>query len=250
MPSHLHIPRHRHVVQDLAPHGWTDATGAVLISPAIGAAGRAPTFTLTLAHLTTGSCLHLPDGDNRQRFLYVRSGALEVNGETLPADHFAYLPVDRAATVTCTTCTDPTDVLVFEQPWEPAAGLTPPTALLTGNALDAPAQPFMGDPHARLAPLLPATPDFDLAVNRFTFDPGTTLPFSEMHHNDHGLYMLAGQGVYRLGDGPDERWYDVAEDDCLWMAPFCPQWFAATADKDDRGPATYLYCKNVNRRAR
>ena len=60
-------------------------------------------------------------------------------------------------------------------------------------------------------------------MNVFTFQPGATLPLVEVHVMEHGLLMLEGQGVYRLGDS----WYPVREDDVIWMAPVCPQWFVA-----------------------
>ena len=80
---------------------------------------------------------------------------------------------------------------------------------------------------------------FDLAVNVFRFKPGATLPFVEAHFMEHGLLMLEGQGVYRLG----ESWYPVRAGDVIWMAPFCPQWFVAMGTT----PAAYLYYKDVNR---
>ena len=82
-------------------------------------------------------------------------------------------------------------------------------------------------------------PAFDMAVNIFTYRPGATLPFVEHHIMEHGLLMLAGQGVYRL----ENEWYPVREGDVIWMAPYCPQWFVAMGDS----PASYLYYKNVNR---
>ena len=100
-------------------------------------------------------------------------------------------------------------------------------------------QPFLGDPDARLSVLLPDEPAFDLAVNVFSFKPGATLPFVEVHVMEHGLLMLEGQGVYRLG----EAWYPVRAGDLIWMAPFCPQWFVAMG----KAPAAYLYYKDVNR---
>ena len=92
---------------------------------------------------------------------------------------------------------------------------------------------------ARLHVLLPDTPSFDLAVNVFRFRPGATLPMVEVHVMEHGLLMLEGQGVYRLGDD----WYPVRAGDVIWMAPFCPQWFVAMGKE----PAAYLYYKDVNR---
>ncbi len=45
----------------------------------------------------------------------------------------------------------------------------------------------------------------------------------EIHVMEHGLLMLEGGGIYRLGD----RWYPVTAGDFIWMAPYCPQWFGA-----------------------
>ena len=53
------------------------------------------------------------------------------------------------------------------------------------------------------------------------------------------LVMLAGGGIYRLG----EKWYPVTEGDFIWMAPYCPQWFGALG----KTPAKYLIYKNWNR---
>jgi (S)-ureidoglycine aminohydrolase len=78
-----------------------------------------------------------------------------------------------------------------------------------------------------------------MAVNIFTYRPGATLPFVETHIMEHGLLMLSGMGVYRLGDD----WHPVRAGDVIWMAPYCPQWFVAMGDE----PASYLYYKNINR---
>ena len=72
-----------------------------------------------------------------------------------------------------------------------------------------------------------------------TYQPGATLPMVEIHVMEHGLLMLAGGGIYRLG----ERWYPVAEGDFIWMAPYCPQWFGALG----KTPAKYLIYKDCNR---
>jgi (S)-ureidoglycine aminohydrolase len=100
-------------------------------------------------------------------------------------------------------------------------------------------QPYLGDEDALLKILLPDHPSFDMAVNLFTYQPGACLPFVETHIMEHGLLMLDGQGIYRLED----RWYPVTAGDCIWMAPYCPQWFTAMG----KSPARYLYYKDVNR---
>ncbi len=62
----------------------------------------------------------------------------------------------------------------------------------------------------------------------------------EIHVMEHGLLMLEGGGIYRLG----ESWYPVGAGDFIWMAPYCPQWFGALG----KTPARYLIYKDWNRR--
>jgi len=90
-----------------------------------------------------------------------------------------------------------------------------------------------------LKKLLPDTPDYDLAMNIFTFQPGSSLPVTETHVMEHGLYLLQGRGDYYLGD----TWSEVQAGDFIWMGPYCPQGFLATGSE----PARYIYYKNVNR---
>jgi len=84
-----------------------------------------------------------------------------------------------------------------------------------------------------------ADASFDFAVNVMNFEPGATLPMVEIHFMEHGLLMLAGGGIYRLG----EQWYSVKAGDFIWMAPHCPQWFGALG----KTPAKYLIYKDWNR---
>ncbi|MEM9915181.1 MAG: (S)-ureidoglycine aminohydrolase [Planctomycetota bacterium] len=238
MADHAVIAPDGHVVAPL--FGWTDTQGVVLISPSMGSAPRQPRFTQTLVHLTEASATAgaLP---GVQRFVYVLSGRVSVDRRELGVDDYAWLPPDVPHDL---RGVEAGQLLMFEQPYEMLDREPAPDAFF-GHALDRPAEPFMGDEHARLAHLLPdeTDPRFDFAVNRFTFDPGTPLPFVETHHNEHGLYLQHGQGVYRLGTGPTETWNPVVAGDAIWMAAYCPQWFVATGD----APATYLYSKNVNR---
>lgn len=133
-----------------------------------------------------------------------------------------------------------TRVTLFQKKFVPLTGAPTPHAII-GDTAKVKGQPFLGDPDARLQVLLPDVPGFDLAMNIFTYQPGATLPFVETHVMEHGLLMLAGQGVYRL----EESWYPVTAGDAIWMAPYCAQWFVAMG----KTPASYLYYKDVNRAA-
>jgi len=101
------------------------------------------------------------------------------------------------------------------------------------------AKPLGGDPDLEVRCLLPDNEAFDFAVNTMTYQPGAALAMVEVHVMEHGLVMLEGGGIYRLGD----KWYPVTEGDFIWMAPYCPQWFGALGKK----PAKYLIYKDWNR---
>ena len=54
--------------------------------------------------------------------------------------------------------------------------------------------------------LIPDDRAFDFRVNTMTYQPGAALPVVEIHVMEHGLLMLEGGGIYRLGT----EWYPVA----------------------------------------
>ena len=58
----------------------------------------------------------------------------------------------------------------------------------------------MGDDALRVRSLMPDGPPYDFAVNTMTYDPGASLSMVEVHVMEHGLLMLEGGGIYRLGD--------------------------------------------------
>jgi (S)-ureidoglycine aminohydrolase len=113
--------------------------------------------------------------------------------------------------------------------------------MLFGDIDRATPQPLMGDPDVQVRPLIPDSTQFDFAVNSMTFEPGASLPMVEMHVMEHGLLMVAGGGIYRLGD----CWHSVAAGDFIYMAPYCPQWFCAVG----KTPAHYIIYKDWNRYA-
>jgi (S)-ureidoglycine aminohydrolase len=213
--------------------GWTNVTIHLNISPAVGAKFAQYQFTYTTAGLGTGATGDL------EWAVYVLDGALSLtlNAEKheLKAGSFVYIPPKSAYTFSATA---PAKMLVFEKRYEPLSNVAVPGALV-GHASTVEGQPFLGDPDARLQVLFPDHLGFDLAMNIFVYQPGATLPFVETHIMEHGLLMLKGQGVYRLGGD----YHLVQEGDVIWMAPYCPQWFVAMG----KTPASYLYYKNVNR---
>jgi (S)-ureidoglycine aminohydrolase len=214
--------------------GWERTEGVILISPRMGAR-----FTQYLAIMDAGATAEPPSA-GRERVIFVLEGEVECRpgrspDRVLTTGGFAYLP---PAADLVLQARKPSRLNVFEKVYVALAGVAPP-AWRAGQEQEFTGQPFLGDPDARLKTLLPDERSFDLAVNVFTFRPGTALPFVEVHVMEHGLLMLDGSGIYRLG----ESWYPVRQGDVIWMAPYCPQWFVAMGKE----PARYLYYKDINR---
>ena len=223
-------------VKSVVP-GITGAATIILINEAMGAK-----FAQLLVTFETGGSASLPANEVETVGYFETGGGLVTIGsekKKVAAGAFFFAPAGEAWSITAPK--PGTRVTLFQKKFVALAGVAAPKGII-GDAAKVPGQPFLGDPDARLQVLLPDGPAFDLAVNIFTYQPGATLPFVETHVMEHGLLMLAGQGVYRLEDA----WYPVAAGDVIWMAPFCPQWFVAMG----KTPASYLYYKDVNRAAR
>jgi len=213
---------------------WDKTRGVILIAPQMGAR-----FTQFLALMEAGGTA-APAAPGVERVLFVLDGSIVIRPprakeHVLTTGGYVYVPPDAELPLRAQSAVR---LNVFEKRYVALSRVKPPR-LTIGREEDVEGLPFHGDPDARLQTLLPDDPAFDLAVNVFTYQPGAALPQVEVHVMEHGLLMLDGQGIYRLGDA----WYPVRQGDVIWMAPFCPQWFVAMG----KTPARYLYYKDVNR---
>jgi len=208
-----------------------NASAIVHIGPALGAA-----FTEYTAEFK-------PKGElgntSAQRFIYVMEGAvmLEAKGKRheLGARGYAYLPEDLSHKI---IAKEKSRVAVVEKHYE-QIDKGQPRGLIVSSEDAISSQALDGDSDLQVKCLLPDEPPFDFAVNTMVYQPGAALSMVEMHVMEHGLIMLEGGGIYRLGDS----WYPVTAGDFIWMGPWCPQWFGAIG----KIPAKYLIYKNWNR---
>jgi (S)-ureidoglycine aminohydrolase len=198
--------------------GMEKCTAIVHAAPALGAR-----FTQYTAEFEAGGRL---GPCALQRFVYVLEGETSIGGPGC----YAYDPGDVSAT-------GPARATVIEKEYVTALAARPTS--LTGKEADVKPRPLGDDPDLEVRVLIPEDPAFDFAVNTMTFQPGAALPMVEIHVMEHGLVMLQGGGIYRLGD----HWYPVTAGDFIWMAPYCPQWFGAIGKQ----PAKYLIYKDWNR---
>ncbi len=197
---------------------------------------RGARFTQMTAEFAAGGTL---GPTPEQRFLYVLEGELEIEAagkkHTFAPGGFAYLPKSAPHSVRALTASR---AALIEKPYEQKSGASTPEIVIGSEAQIA-AAPLMGDESLRVRALMPDGPAYDFAVNTMTYDPGAALSMVEIHVMEHGLLMLEGGGIYRLGDA----WYPVEAGDFIWMAPYCPQWFGALGKR----PAKYLIYKDWRR---
>jgi (S)-ureidoglycine aminohydrolase len=213
--------------------GLTKGLAIVHVAPAAGAA-----FTQMTIELEPGGTL--AEGPT-QRLLYVLEGKLTLAVESqrklhkLAPGSYAYIPTEHPHTLTALTAAR---IAVIDKPYLPLEGQPNPDFLI-GREQDLPATALNNDPDLLVRSLLPASLAFDFACNTMTYAPGAALSQVEIHYMEHGLLMLQGGGIYRLGD----NWYPTTAGDFIWMAPYCPQWFGALG----KHPAKYLIYKDFNR---
>ena len=204
----------------------------------VASAGGARFAQYTVEFEAGGQFAPSDDGVVAQRFLYVLGGELTVGADRLGAGDFAYLPPGDTSVIASTGASR---AAVIEKAYQPLAG-TPPQGRFVGRESTTPATHMNDDPWLEVRGLVPDTAACDFRVNTMTYQPGASLPAVESHVMEHGLLMLEGGGIYRLGDG----WYPVAAGDFIWMAPYCPQWFGALG----KTAAKYLIYKDWARHAR
>jgi (S)-ureidoglycine aminohydrolase len=211
--------------------GMKACSAIVHVSPALGA-----NFTQYTAEFKVGGEL---GSTHVQRFMFVIEGgvALEVEGKSnaLNVRGYAFLPSGVRHRVVATKVSR---LAVIEKAYQAIDSAQPPQ-LIISNEDSIASHPLGDDPDLQVKCLLPDEMSFDFAVNTMVYQPGAALSLVEMHVMEHGLIMLEGGGIYRLGDS----WYPVTTGDFIWMGPWCPQWFGAIG----KAPAKYLIYKDWNR---
>lgn len=222
-------------VNSLIP-GWKNCEVNVVINQAMGAEFCQLITTLQNNSLLKGQTI------KTQIFFYVLEGfcSIKINKKEvlLEKGGYIYIPINESYEIF--NSENDTKLLSFHKEYEVLEGSNLPE-IVVNKASNIEKTIFCNDPDLIMQNLLPDqnNTSFDMAINIFTYNPGANLPFVETHIMEHGLMYLEGQGIYRL----DDKWYPVKKGDCIWMAPYCPQWFGALGTE----PAIYIYYKNVNR---
>jgi len=222
--------------------GWSNASAAHVVTPKMGSH-----FSMALVTMAPGSLAGAPSA-GVERFVFVLSGSIlawSAGGGAkkvkLTSGGFVFFPEYQPpyqSGIKATECSDGAQLIVFERAYAAAQGTAARPHFLSGETDDLPLVAAAGEVF-ELRKLLPSAPEFDFNVHVMDFLPGQYLNVKEMHYNQHGMMILQGQGIQRLGDS----WYPATAGDVFWMAPFEPQWYAALGESRTR----YILYKDTAR---
>lgn len=208
---------------------------AVVLAAPQGTPARFGQVLLTL-EAGAGSSGEL--GTGFENFLFVLEGGLEVvSGDerwSLGAEGYLFLPEGRTFQLVATARTR---ALWVKKRYLAVDGIeAPPVVHGTLAGVTDHDDEWIDGSYGQC---LPDDARFDLAMNIMRFEPGARFRMVEIHHQEHGLYLLSGGGIYHL----DGDHVEVRADDFVYMAPYCTQAFTVAG----AGPTAYLLYKDVNR---
>lgn len=112
--------------------------------------------------------------------------------------------------------------------------------VVSGNVNDIEYKNYEGMEDVGVKDLLPADLGFDMNFHILSFQPGASHGYIETHFQEHGAYLLTGEGMYNL----DNVWYPVKKGDYLFMGGYSMQAAYAVGRGE---PLSYVYSKDCNR---
>jgi (S)-ureidoglycine aminohydrolase len=215
--------------------GLRDVSVVKLVTPRLAPAR----FGQYLLDVGAGGGTARPVAAGLEHFLFGLEGDAVLSASDdehmIGAVGFDYLPDDASFELSSRAGAR---LLWLKRRYEPA-GDRPAPALRSGHRDDVAPSPTPVAGLTRQELLDPEDEAFDFNMSLLRFEPGVALDRVEIHDEEHGLYMTAGGGLYRLG----ERHHEVRAGDFIYMAPYCPQSFVASGAE----PAEYLLYKDVYR---
>lgn len=178
------------------------------------------------------------DEENIESFIYCISGRVIVTvaGETRPLTDggYAFAP---AGTGISFESVGKSRFLLYKQVYIPVEGRS--ACVVWGNANDMEYRIYEDMENVFIKDLLPVDIGFDMNMHILAFAPGGCHPIVETHVQEHGAYILSGEGMYYM----DDRWMGIKKDDFMWFGPYVPQ----CAYGVGRELFAYIYSKDCNR---
>lgn len=227
---------HDGLVKNTVP-GFENCDLTILASPKLGASFVDYIITL---HENGGNKQGF-GGDGVQTFVYVIEGSLKVSDgkeeQVLSTGGYAYVPADAKMYLE-NAQKENTEIFLYKKRYEPLEGYAAHTVFSNVNDIKPVEYEDMED--VLIWDLLPKDLGFDMNFHILSFKPGASHGYIETHVQEHGAYILSGQGMYNL----DNEWMPVEKGDYIFMGAYSPQAAYAVG----RGESlSYVYSKDCNR---
>jgi len=237
--SYAVIPPEGRVINSVP--GFEGCRLSIICSPKIGASFVQYVGAVEAGGRTTAPFVGDPGVES---FLYVMDGdgalKVSVGGQTeaLKAGGYAFAPPADGIEFE-NASGKPVRILLYKQRFVPLGDLKPRRVFGDVHAIKE--MIYDGMENVLLQDLLPYEPAFDMNMHILKFMPSGCHPFVETHVQEHGAYVLGGQGIYLLG----QDWVQIRKEDFIWFGPFVQQATYTTG----REPFFYIYSKDMNRDA-
>lgn len=175
-----------------------------------------------------------------ESFLYVEEGQVKItiqgNDTFLSSGGYVYAPAGTG--ISFDVESEFAKLLLYKQVYIPYKELQP--YVVIGNINDIPYRIYDDMHNVHIKDFLPVNDlAFDMNMHILSFEPGGCHPFVETHVQEHGMYILDGEGMYLLED----KWMGIKKTDFIWMGAYCQQAAYGIGTK----PFTYIYSKDCNR---
>ncbi|WZL72930.1 (S)-ureidoglycine aminohydrolase [Clostridiaceae bacterium 35-E11] len=227
------------LVNNVVP-GFEDCRISIVASPQIGAS-----FVQYIIDIMPGggTTQKFAAEEGIESFVYCVHGEGKVlvdNEQKLFKDgSYAYAPAGIGLEIR-NDSNENMKVLLYKQCYEAIEGHK--ARVVFGNVHEIEERIYDDMENVFIKDLLPTDLGFDMNMHILTFEPGACHPFIETHVQEHGAYLLSGEGVYLL----DDEWVTVKKEDYIWFGPYVPQGTYCVG----RENLSYIYSKDCNRDVR
>ena len=223
------------LVNNVLP-GVEGAKVSIVASPKLGAS-----FVQYVIEAEAGAAAGEPlcSEEGVEGFIYCIEGAAECKAGgkvlSLTAGGYVYVPAGQGGIKFA--CEQSARLLLYKQKYIPLPGKEP--YLVQGNVNEIPFAEYEGMKNVFIKDLLPKDIAFDMNMHILSFEPGGCHSFVETHVQEHGAYILSGEGMYIM----ENEWLPIRKDDFMWFGPYVPQGSYGVG----REPFAYIYSKDCNR---
>lgn len=222
------------LVNNVIP-GIEGCTVSIVASPKMGASFVQYVVSASKGGGTTKLWANEPAVES---FIYCISGEIEIKlddkTQSLAEGGYAFAPAGVGIEFTAKT---ESKLLLYKQVYIPIEGKS--SYAVIGNVNDIEYRIYDDMKNVYIKDLLPTELGFDMNMHILAFEPGGCHPIVETHVQEHGAYILNGEGMYFM----DDRWLGIKKDDFMWFGPYVPQ----CAYGVGRELFAYIYSKDCNR---